>query len=96
MRRSKTISIAEAIRDYTKAMNLDGKLGETGVINSWEEIVGRAISSRTTGIYIKDHVLYVQLNSSVVRGELIMLRQALVEKINQKAGFAVIRDIVFR
>jgi hypothetical protein len=96
MRRSKTITIAEAIKDYTKEMNLDGKLNEAGVINSWEEIVGKAISSRTSRMYIKDHVLHVHLNSSVVRNELVMLRQAIIEKLNGKAGSEVIKDIVFR
>ena len=77
MRRSKTISIAEAVNDYIKELNLGDKLSEVGVINSWEETVGKAISSRTTKIYIKDHVLYVHLNSSVVRNELLMLREEL-------------------
>lgn len=96
MRRSKTISLAEALKDYVKEMNLEGKLNETGLINSWEEIVGKAISSRTSKIYIKDKVLYVNLNSSVVRNELLMLRQALKEKLNEKAGSEVIRDIVLK
>jgi predicted nucleic acid-binding Zn ribbon protein len=96
MRRSKTISLAEAVKDYIKEMNLNGKLNEVGVINSWEETVGKAISSRTSKIYIKDHVLFVHLNSSVVRNELLMLREALKEKLNEKAGTEVIKDIVFR
>jgi predicted nucleic acid-binding Zn ribbon protein len=96
MRRSKTISLSEAIRDYISEMKLGGKLSEVGVINSWEEIVGKAISSRTTRIYIKDHVLYVHLNSSVVRNELLMLREVLKKKLNEKAGTEVIEDIVLR
>jgi predicted nucleic acid-binding Zn ribbon protein len=96
MRRSKTISIAEAVTDYIKEMNLGEKLSEVGVINSWEETVGKAISSRTTKIYIRDHVLYVHLSSSVVRNELLMLRETLREKLNQKAGTEVIKDIVLR
>ena len=96
MRRSKTISLAEAIKDYVKEMNMEGKLNEIGLINSWEEIVGKAISSRTSKIYIRDHVLYINLNSSVVRNELLMLRQELIEKLNQKAGTEVIRDIVLK
>jgi predicted nucleic acid-binding Zn ribbon protein len=96
MRRSKTISLAEAIDDYLKVMNLDGKLKETGIIGSWEEIVGKAIASRTTGIHIRDKVLHVRLSSSVVRNELMMLRQALIEKINEKAGTELIKDIVLR
>ncbi len=96
MRRSKTISLAEAVNDYIKEMNLGGKLSEISVINSWEEIVGKAISSRTTKIYIKNHTLYVHLNSSVVRNELLMLREALKDKLNQKAGSEIIKDIVLR
>ncbi|HAM08766.1 MAG: hypothetical protein A2X05_04290 [Bacteroidetes bacterium GWE2_41_25] len=96
MRRSKTITLAEAIKDYITEMNLGEKLGETALINSWEEIVGKAISSRTSKIYIKDHVLYVHLNSSVVRNELMMLRESLRDKLNEKAGNKVIRDIVLR
>jgi predicted nucleic acid-binding Zn ribbon protein len=96
MRRSKTISLAEAINDYIREMNLGGKLSEVTVINSWEEIVGKAISSRTTKIFIKDHILYVHLNSSVVRNELLMLREALKEQLNKKAGTEVIKDIVLR
>jgi len=96
MRRSKTISLAEAVNDYIKEMNLGGKLNEIAVINSWEEIVGKAISSRTTKIFIKDHILYVHLNSSVVRNELLMLREVLREKLNKNAGSEVIIDIVLR
>jgi predicted nucleic acid-binding Zn ribbon protein len=96
MRRSKTISLGEAINDYIREMNLGPKLSETSVINSWEETVGRAISSRTTKIYIKDHILYVHLSSSVVRNELLMLREALREKINRKAGKEIIREIVLK
>jgi hypothetical protein len=40
--------------------------------------------------------LYVHLNSSVVRNELLMLREALREKLNKKAGSEVIKDIVLR
>jgi len=96
MRRSKTISLAEAVNDYIKEMNLGGKLSEIAVINSWEEIVGKAISSRTTKIFIKDGTLYVHLNSSVVRNELLMLRETLREKLNKNAGSQVIKDIVLR
>jgi len=96
MRRSKTISLAEAIQDYIREMKLDKGLRETRLVTSWEEIVGKAIASRTSKIYIKDSILYVHLNSSVVRNELLMLRQALREKLNKKAGSEIIKDIVLR
>jgi predicted nucleic acid-binding Zn ribbon protein len=96
MRRSKTISLAEAMKDYIREMNLESKLLEVNLINSWEEVVGKAISSRTGKVYIKDHILYVHLNSSVARNELFMFKGALKEKLNERAGKEVIRDIVLR
>jgi predicted nucleic acid-binding Zn ribbon protein len=96
MRRSKTISLAEAVKDYINEMNLGSKLSEIGVINSWEEIVGKAISSRTTRIFFKENVLHVHLNSSVVRNELLMLRETLKQKLNEKAGSEIVKDIVLR
>ncbi len=96
MRRSKTISLAEAMKDYIKEMNLEGKLNEVHLIDSWEEIVGKAIASRTTRLYIKDQILYIHLNSSVVRNELLMLRQGLKERLNEAAGSEVIKDIVLK
>lgn len=96
MRRSRTISIAEAMKDYIREMNLEGKLLEVNLINSWEEMVGKAISSRTSKVYIRDHVLYIHLTSSVARNELMMLREALREKLNEKSGKELIREIVLR
>jgi predicted nucleic acid-binding Zn ribbon protein len=96
MRRSRTISLAEAMKDYIREMNLEGKLHEVNLISSWEEVVGKAISSRTSKVYIKDHVLFVHLSSSVARNELMMLKEALREKLNEKSGREVIKDIVLR
>lgn len=96
MRRSKTISLAEALQDYIAEMKIGSKLKEAGAVASWESIVGKAIASRTTRIYIKDTVLYVHLNSSVVRNELLMIREAIRERINREAGSLILTDIVLR
>lgn len=96
MRRSKTISLAEAMQDYIREMNLGDKLKEVNVLNSWENMVGKAISSRTSKVYIKEGILYVHLKSSIVRNELMMVREALREKINLNAGSEVIKEIVLK
>ncbi len=96
MRRSKTVSLAEAMQDYIREMNLGQKLTEINLINSWEEIVGKAISSRTSRVYIKDQILYINLKSSVVRNELLMLREELKARLNEKAGREVIKEIILR
>lgn len=96
MRRSKTISLAEAINDYINEMKIGGKLQEINIIDSWEKIVGKAISSRTSRVTIKNGVLTVYLKSSVVKSELMMIREAIKEKINREVGSDLIKEIVLR
>lgn len=94
MRRNKTISLKEALDDLIREYRLAPKLREASVINMWESITGKAISVRTKKIYIRDGVLHIYLSSAVVKNELMMLREALREQINLKAGEEVVNQIV--
>jgi predicted nucleic acid-binding Zn ribbon protein len=94
MRRNKTISIKEALEDLIREYNLEPKLKEASTIKIWDGITGKAIAQRTKRIYIKDGVLHIYLTSSVVKNELMMLRESLRSQINSKAGEEVVRDII--
>jgi len=96
MRRSKTVSLAEAMQDYIREMKLGDKLREVGILDSWGKTVGKAIASRTSKVYIKDGILYVHLSSSIVRNELLMMREALKDKLNENAGAEIIKEIVLK
>ena len=90
------MTLGEAIRAYLKAMGLDRKLKEKALINSWEEVLGRGVANATASIYLQNQVLFVQLNSSVVRHQLQMMKSGIIETLNKKAGEVLIRDIVFK
>ncbi len=94
MRRNKTISLKEALDDLVSEYRLESGLKEASVINIWESIAGKVIMARTKKTCVRDGVLHIYLTSSVVRNELLMLRDALRARINSKAGEEVIRDIV--
>jgi hypothetical protein len=96
MRRSKTLTLAEVISDYKKEMKIDGKLREVALVGSWEKIAGRAVASRTTRIYVKEGILHVHLKSSVIRSELLMMKESIRSRLNDEAGSEIITDIVFR
>jgi predicted nucleic acid-binding Zn ribbon protein len=90
------MTLGEAIRAYLKAMGLDKKLKEKALINSWEEILGRGVAKATGSLYIQNQTLFVQLNSSVVRHQLQMMKSGIVDALNKNAGEILIKDIVFR
>jgi len=71
-------------------------LAETRLIQSWEELLGKSVTRLTKGLYVKNRVLFVSLNSSVVRSELTMIKKDLLIRLNEKAGKCVIDDIVLK
>ncbi len=90
------ITLGEAIRAYLKAMGLDKKLKERNLINSWEEIMGKAVARATNDIVLHNQVLFVRLNSSVVRHQLQMMKSGIIDALNRKAREILVRDIVFK
>jgi len=86
----------DVLAEYKREMNIEGRLKEVEVINSWDEIAGRAIASRTKKIYIKDKNLVIHLNSSVVRNELMMMREIIKSRINEKAGEELVSSIILK
>ena len=94
MRRNKTITLGEALNDLIKEYKLASGLKEAAVLNIWESVAGKVITARTKRTCLKDGVLHIYLTSSVVRNELMMLRDALKSQINSRAGEEAVREIV--
>ncbi len=96
MKRSNTEPIAKVIKAYLKELQIEQKLKEVGLTGRWEEVVGKIIASKTEKIVIRDGIMYVHIRSSVVKSELMMIREELVRALNDKAGEELIKGIVFR
>ena len=96
MRRTKTESIADLIKEIIGEYRIEGKLQEKRIIAAWHEVLKPPYSNSDDVLYIKNKVLFAKLSSSVVRNELYMMRSTLIKRLNEKAGAEVITDIVFR
>jgi predicted nucleic acid-binding Zn ribbon protein len=96
MRKSNTEPIENVIREYLKEMNIDQKLKEVGIVSQWEKLMGKTVAVRTSRIYIRNHILYIHVTSSVLKNELLMMRQAIIEKINEETGEKIVEQIVIK
>jgi predicted nucleic acid-binding Zn ribbon protein len=90
------IPIKDAIAAYFSALGMEDKINETGVLAKWAEISSEAVAKRTEQIYIQDQVLYIKVNSSVIRDELFSTKKTLIERINLAAGKELITDIFLK
>jgi predicted nucleic acid-binding Zn ribbon protein len=96
MRKSNTQKLGDIVKEYLKHLMIERKLKEVGIIRSWEELMGKVVAERTRNIYIKNKVLFVELKSSVLRNELMMMRTTIIDKLNEKAGEKIIEKMVVR
>jgi predicted nucleic acid-binding Zn ribbon protein len=96
MRRKETQKISDILKEFTRESNLDQKLQETRMIENWGVMLGPMIENSTRKIFISNRVLFVYLESPVIRHELFMMRTEIQEALNKNVGGNVIDNIVFR
>lgn len=96
MRRKNTQPIGEVLSEYLDAMRLRRKLKESRIEADWKELLGNNAAALTQKVYIKNGILYAYLNSSVLRNELLMMRETLIKRINEKAGEEIVQKIILK
>ncbi len=94
-RKATETPIKELIDGFLKAYRLDGKMKEMDVLNGWKDMMGIAVANRTENLYIRNRVLHVKMNSSVMRDELAHGKQIIILRVNEFAGSKIIDDVWF-
>jgi len=95
MRRTYYRPISEVIKEYLEELKITGKLKEYEALRLWEELLGKTVASRTKELKIKNGILYVKIRSPLVKQELLMIKDSIIKKMNEKLGDEIIKAIVF-
>lgn len=96
MERKNAVHIKSIISGILKKENLDHKMLENRVVRSWEKVIGKTVARATTNIYVYQGTLYLSINSSVMRNELLMLKDKIMVALNEEVGHTVITAVVIR
>jgi hypothetical protein len=83
----------ESLDGFLKAMGMDRKMLESDVLAKWFASLDEGVQKRIEKKYIKNEILYLEFNSSVMRDEMMHKRSKLVQEINALAGLTLISDI---
>lgn len=87
-------SFTSAFKKFLITENLEVKYREKLLIESWESIMGKPIAARTTNLYIKNKVLFVELSSAPLKQELVNHKSRVKELIDEDFG-GLINDVRF-
>ncbi len=105
IRRKEALTMDEVVAEYIKSAKMAAGLNTQRVFSAWDACSGAG--PFTLKRYFRSGVLYITLNSSVIRNQLYFQKDALVEKMNawlaadrlftpdnRTAGF--VKDLVLR
>ena len=95
MRKTNDKTLKEAIEQMLQVYKIKRRFDETGIIAAWPKFVGKSMANRTKEIFIRDKKLFLRIESSVIKNELMMMRTQIIEKINNEAEAVLVEEIIF-
>ncbi len=87
--------VGELIRAKMKAIGKENDYLEAVVKNHWEEIAGSVVFNQTLNIYFHKGILYVKIDSAILKSELLKLKDQFKQKINSYVGANFAESVVF-
>jgi len=96
LRNKEATRLDSVIDQMFDAYNLKGKTDKATIITLWEEIMGKTIASRTSKLFFKGNILYVELTSAPLKQELTQAKNKIIALLKERVGKGVLEDIVFR
>ena len=95
MRKANDKSLKEAIEQMLNVYKIKRRFDETAIVTLWPDLVGKSVANRTKELFIRDKKLFLRIESSVIKHELVMMREQIIQKINEFAKTELVADIVF-
>lgn len=97
MRRSETVRLGDLVRQSIKENNLQDGLDADRIKTIWAEETGEHIAKLTKEIVFDKGKLYISIkSSSIVRNEILLIRNELVKRINARLGRKFVKEIIVR
>ena len=82
VRRKEALTMEEVVEEFIKSMKLASGLNTQRIFAAWDECSGAA--QFTLKRFFRGGTLYITVSSSVVRNQLFVQKEALIEKMNAR------------
>ncbi len=89
-------TIGAVIQEWLKKNGLEEKVQQKSIPGYWEEIVGPTVARHAEVERVDHGRMYIRVESSVWRNEIMLRREEIRSKVNQRFGSEIVREIVVR
>lgn len=94
IRKSNEQGLGEVISQLLQTYRLKNGLLSVRVRDAWSKLMEKAIIQRTTSLELKNGILFIRLNSSVVKQELVYRQEEIRSALNTELKEEVIKEVV--
>lgn len=95
-RKSNETTLAEAMQMMLNEFRLGTELHERRIQGLWHTLMGKTISTYTSGVTVRKKVLYLSIISAPLRQELSYSKDKIRTLINKELGEEYLEDVVVR
>lgn len=89
-----TQHIGQAIQQLLKEYHIKSKFDEANLIASWERLVGKPVAKRTKKVFVRNKVVFVELDSPSMKHDLNFHKGQILEIFRKEFGAEAVGDIV--
>jgi len=95
-RKNNVQPIEDILKDIMGNSAMSRGIYPSRVPAAWEAVMGTPVARVTRNVYFRNGVVYVSLYSSVIRNELMMQRDKIIQNLNNHIGAEIVKEIVLR
>ena len=88
--------IGAIIRQWLRENNLEDRVKASTVPTYWEDIVGPTVARHATVERIERGAMIIRVESAAWRNEIMLRRDHIRQKVNERFGSEIVREIVVR
>ncbi len=86
--------IGTAIQQMLKEFHIKAKFDEANVVASWERLVGKPIAKHTKKVYVRNKVVFVELDSPSLKHNLNMHKSHILSILKKEFGDDAVAEII--
>ena len=86
--------IGQAIRQMLNEYHIKSRFDEANLVASWERLVGKPVAKRTRKVYVRNKVVFVELDSPSMKHDLNLHKSHILEVFSKEFGDDSVADLV--
>ena len=86
--------IGNAIQELLKSYQIKNKFDEANLVTSWERLVGKPVARRTKKVFLRNKVLFVELDSPAMKHDLNIHKAQILEVFQKEFGKETLGEII--